>query len=544
MEYEMLNVSNLTFRFAKDPLFKDVNIKFTPGNCYGLIGANGSGKSTFLKILSGELEPSEGEVQKNPKHRMTVLKQNQFEYDTYSALETVILGYADLYKLMKEREILYAKETMTDDDGMRASELEESFSEMNGYEAETEAAQLLSGLGVDESLHHSIMSEIEPGIKVRILLAQALFGNPDVLLLDEPTNYLNLENIRWLENFLDRFENTVIVVSHDRHFLDRVCTHIADIDFGRIELYAGNYSFWFEASQLALKQKRDENRKKEDKKKELQEFIERFSSNASKSRQATSRKKMLEKLTIDDIKPSSRRFPYVVFKPARECGKTVLEIEKLTHAEEGLSEFTLHANRSDKIAVLGNVPTRTAFFEIITGAIKADSGDYKWGETITTAYFPKDSRALFDCDMTLIEWLRQFSENKDENFLRSFLGRMLFAGDDCFKKVKVLSGGEKVRCLISKLMLSNANCLILDEPTNHLDLESITALNNALIAYPGVVIFSAHDHKFIETVANRIIEFTPGGIIDRVMNFEDYIDSEDINAIRDKLYGLHDGFEI
>jgi len=540
----MLNVANLTFRFAKDPLFKEVNIKFTPGNCYGLIGANGSGKSTFLKILSGELEPSEGEVQKNPKHRMAVLKQNQFEYDEYSVLETVILGHSDLYRIMKQREALYAKDELTDEEGILVSELEEEFSEMNGYDAETESAQLLSGLGVEEAFHHKKMGEIEQGIKVRVLLAQALFGNPDVLLMDEPTNYLNLENVRWLENFLDRFENTVIVVSHDRHFLDRVCTHIADIDFGRIELYAGNYSFWFEASQLALKQKRDENKKKEDKKKELQEFIERFSSNASKSRQATSRKKMLEKISVEDIKPSSRRFPYVVFKPSRECGRTVLEIENLTHAAESLASFNLNVNRTDKITFLGNVKTRTAFFDIISGMMEPEKGVFKWGETITVAYFPKDSTAIFDCDLNVLEWLRQYSEDRDENFLRSFLGRMLFTGDDCFKKVRVLSGGEKVRCLVSKLMLANANCLILDEPTNHLDLESITALNNALIAYPGVVLFSAHDHKFIETVANRIVEFTPGGVIDRTMNFEDYIDSDDIKSIRDKLYGVHDGFEI
>jgi len=538
----MLNVSNLTFRFSKEPLFKDVNIKFTPGNCYGLIGANGSGKSTFLKILSGELEQSEGEIQKNPKHRMAVLKQNQFEYDECTVLDTVIMGYKKLYDIMKERELLYSKEELTEKEGMRASELEEEFGEMNGYEAETEAAQLLDGLGVPEDSHYSLMKDLEPGIKVRVLLAQALFGNPDILLLDEPTNYLDLETVKWLENFLEKFENTVVVVSHDRHFLDRVCTHIADIDYGKIELYSGNYSFWFEASQLALRQKRDENKKTEDKRKELLEFIQRFSSNASKSKQATARKKMLEKLNVEDIKPSSRRFPYVAFKPERECGKTVLEIEKLNYPSENLKDFSLLVNRNDKIVFLGDNKARTALFQIINGDIEAESGEFKWGETISRAYFQKENTHLFSNDLNIIDWLRQYSDDKDENFLRSFLGRMLFSGDDSFKKVKVLSGGEKVRCMISKLMLSNANCLILDEPTNHLDLESITALNNALISFPGVVLFAAHDHKFIETVSNRVVEFTPNGIIDRVMNFEDYLDSDDIKTLRDKMYGNHDGF--
>ncbi len=538
----MLNVSNLTFRFSKEPLFKDVNIKFTPGNCYGLIGANGSGKSTFLKILSGELEQSEGEIQKNPKHRMAVLKQNQFEYDESTVLDTVIMGYKKLYDIMKERELLYSKEELTEKEGMRASELEEEFGEMNGYEAETEAAQLLDGLGVPEDSHYSLMKDLEPGIKVRVLLAQALFGNPDILLLDEPTNYFDLETVKWLENFLEKFENTVVVVSHDRHFLDRVCTHIADIDYGKIELYSGNYSFWFEASQLALRQKRDENKKTDDKRKELLEFIQRFSSNASKSKQATARKKMLEKLNVEDIKPSSRRFPYVAFKPERECGKTVLEIEKLNYPSENLKDFSLLVNRNDKIVFLGDNKARTALFQIINGELEAESGEFKWGETISRAYFQKENTHLFSNDLNIIDWLRQYSDDKDENFLRSFLGRMLFSGDDSFKKVKVLSGGEKVRCMISKLMLSNANCLILDEPTNHLDLESITALNNALISFPGVVLFAAHDHKFIETVSNRVVEFTPNGIIDRVMNFEDYLDSDDIKKLRDKMYGNHDGF--
>jgi len=473
---------------------------------------------------------------------MAVLKQNQFEYDECTVLDTVIMGYKKLYDIMKERELLYSKEELTEKEGMRASELEEEFGEMNGYEAETEAAQLLDGLGVPEDSHYSLMKDLEPGIKVRVLLAQALFGNPDILLLDEPTNYLDLETVKWLENFLEKFENTVVVVSHDRHFLDRVCTHIADIDYGKIELYSGNYSFWFEASQLALRQKRDENKKTEDKRKELLEFIQRFSSNASKSKQATARKKMLEKLNVEDIKPSSRRFPYVAFKPERECGKAVLEIEKLNYPSENLKDFSLLVNRNDKIVFLGDNKARTALFQILNGELEAESGEFKWGETISRAYFQKENTHLFSNDLNIIDWLRQYSDDKDENFLRSFLGRMLFSGDDSFKKVKVLSGGEKVRCMISKLMLSNANCLILDEPTNHLDLESITALNNALISFPGVVLFAAHDHKFIETVSNRVVEFTPNGIIDRVMNFEDYLDSDDIKKLRDKMYGNHDGF--
>ena len=540
----MLNVSNLTFRFSKEPLFKDVNIKFTPGNCYGLIGANGSGKSTFLKILSGELEQSEGEIQTNPKHRLAVLRQNQFEYDEYTVLDAVIIGYRKLYDIMKERELLYSKDELTEKEGIRASELEDEFGEMNGYEAETEAAQLLEGLGVKDDLHLSMMKDLEPGVKVRVLLAQALFGNPDILLLDEPTNYLDLETVKWLENFLEKFDNTVVVVSHDRHFLDRVCTHIADIDFGKIELYSGNYSFWFEASQLALRQKRDENKKTDDKRKELLEFIQRFSSNASKSKQATARKKMLEKLNVEDIKPSSRRFPYVAFKPDRECGKAVLEVSSLNYVQDGLKNFSLLINRDDKIVFLGDNKQRTAFFQIICGEIQPDSGEFKWGETITRSYFPKESGHMFSNDLNIIDWLRQYSDDKDENFLRSFLGRMLFSGDDSFKKVKVLSGGEKVRCLISKLMLSSANCLILDEPTNHLDLESITALNNALISFPGVVLFAAHDHKFIETVSNRVVEFTSGGIIDRKMNFEDYLENDDVKSARDKMYGIHDGFNL
>lgn len=540
----MISAVGITLKFGKEPLFKDVNIKFTPGNCYGLIGANGSGKSTFLKILSGEVEQSEGEIQKPPKSRIAVLRQDQFAFDDYTALDTVIVGYKALYDVMLERTELYSKEDMTEAEGMRVSELEELFGDMNGYEAETEAAQLLSGLGVDDQFHSVKMSELEAGVKVRVLLAQALFGNPDILLLDEPTNYLDIETVTWLENFLERFDNTVIVVSHDRHFLDRVCTHIADIDYGRIELYSGNYSFWYESSQLALKQKREENRKNEDKRKELQAFIERFSSNASKARQATSRKKMLEKLTVEDIRPSSRKFPFVMFKPGRECGRTILEVEELARKTENaeVKNISFLANKNDKIAFLGDHHMKTLFFEMLTDNEKIDSGKFRWGETITLAYFAHENNDLFNNDLNLIDWLRQFSEDKDENYIRGFLGRMLFSGDEPLKKVKVLSGGEKVRCLLSKMMLSNANVLIFDEPTNHLDLESITALNDALISFTGVILFTSHDHKFIQTVANRVIELTPAGMIDRSMTFDDYMDNEDVKQLRDKMYGVHERF--
>jgi ATPase subunit of ABC transporter with duplicated ATPase domains len=472
------------------------------------------------------------------------LRQNQFAFDAYTVLDAVISGHQKLYEVMIERNALYSKEEMTDAEGMRVSELEELFGEMNGYEAENEAAQLLSGLGVSEELHGSLMKELDAGLKVRVLLAQALFGNPDILLLDEPTNYLDIETVTWLENFLERFDNTVVVVSHDRHFLDRVCTHIADIDYGKIELYSGNYTFWYEASQLALKQKRDENRKKEDKRKELIEFIQRFSSNASKARQATSRKKMLEKLTVEDIRPSSRKFPFVNFKAGRECGRTILEVEGLSKKtdEAGFKDFNLVVGKGDKIAFIGDHKTKTLFFEILAGNVKPDAGDFRWGETITLSYFPTESSAFFDNDLNLIDWLRQFSDDKDENFVRGFLGRMLFSGEDSFKKVKVLSGGEKVRCLLSKMMLSNANALILDEPTNHLDLESIAALNDALIAFPEVVLFTSHDHTFMQTVANRIIEFTPHGVIDRAMTFDEYMENDDIRAMRDKMYGTHERF--
>lgn len=540
----MIIANNVTLKFGKEALFKEVNIKFTPGNCYGLIGANGSGKSTFLKILSGEIEPSDGEVQKSPSARIAVLRQDQFAFDSYTVLDAVIVGHKKLYDLMAERNELYSKEELTDAEGLKISEIEEAFGDMNGYEAEIEAAQLLNGLGVSDELHGLSMKELEAGQKVRVLLAQTLFGNPDILLLDEPTNYLDIETITWLENFLERFDNTVIVVSHDRHFLDRVCTHIADIDYGKIELYSGNYSFWYESSQLALKQKRDENRKKEDKRKELQEFIARFSSNASKARQATSRKKMLEKLTIEDIRPSSRKFPFVMFKPLRESGKVILEIENLSKKSDVavINDFSLLVNKGDKIAFLGDHQTKTLLFEILTGSVKPDSGKFRWGETITFSYFPTENASFFDNDLNMIDWLRQFSDDKDENFVRGFLGRMLFAGEDSLKKVKVLSGGEKVRCLLSKMMLANANALLLDEPTNHLDLESITALNDALSSYSEIVLFTSHDHTFIQTIANRIIEFTPNGIIDRSMTFDEYMENEDIRTLRDKMYGTHERF--
>ena len=539
----MISVSNVTLAFGKRVLFKNASIKFSPGNCYGLIGANGSGKSTFLKILSGELEPNEGEVACNPGERIATLRQDQFAFDEFTVLETVIMGHGKLHEVLRERDAIYQKDDFSDEDGHRAAELEEMLDAMNGYEAEADAATLLSGLGIADDLHARTMRELEGGQKVRVLLAQALFGNPDILLLDEPTNNLDLESVTWLENFLYNFNNTVIVVSHDRHFMNKVCTHIADIDFGKITVYAGNYDFWAQASQLALKQKKEENRKKEEKIKELQSFIERFSSNASKARQATSRKKLVEKLTLEEIPVTSRRFPYVAFKPARECGKMVLEVEGLCKSVEGapvLENFSLTVNRDDKIAFVGqNSLVKTVLFEIVAGAMKPDAGDYRWGETITTAYFPKENGAFFDSELSLLEWLRQYSEERDETFVRGFLGRMLFSGEEALKKVNVLSGGERVRCMLSRMMLSGANALILDEPTNHLDLESITSLNNGLMQFPEVVLFASHDHQFIDTVANRIIEITPSGVIDRQMRFDEYIESDDVRALRDEYYHGH-----
>ncbi len=544
----MLNVVDVTLAFGKRVLFKDVNINFSPGNCYGLIGANGSGKSTFLKILSGELEPNTGDIVRNPRERIAILQQDQYAFDEYPVLETVIMGHPKMHDVLKERDDIYSKEDFSEEDGHRAAELEELLEEMNGYEAEADAATLLSGLGLSDDLHRKKMKELEGGEKVRVLLAQALFGNPDILLLDEPTNNLDIESITWLENFLYNFNNTVIVVSHDRHFINKVCTHIADIDFGKIMVYAGNYDFWAQSIELAMKQKKDENKKKEDKIRDLQSFIERFSSNASKARQATSRKKLLEKLTLDEIPVTSRRFPYVAFKPDRECGKMVLEIENLTKAIDGeavLTGFNLNANRNDKIAFVGpNNLVKTVLFQIIMGELKPDSGSYKWGETITTAYFPKENSAFFDSERNLVDWLRQYTSNNDETHVRGFLGRMLFSGDESQKKVNVLSGGERVRCMLSRMMLSGANAMVLDDPTNHLDLESITSLNNGLINYPGVLLFSSHDYQFIDSIANRIIEITPSGVIDRVMTFEEYISSEEVRGIRDEQYHGHQRLSI
>ncbi len=539
----MLSVSNLKLAFGKRILFKDVNIKFRPGNCYGLIGANGSGKSTFLKILSGEIEQSEGEVIVDPGERIAILRQDQFAFDEFEVIDTVIMGHRELHDVLKERDEIYAKEDFSDEDGMRASELEELVEKFNGYEAETEAAILLSGLGITEDLHRKKMKELEGGEKVKVLLAQAIFGSPDILLLDEPTNHLDIESINWLENYLADFNNTVIVVSHDRHFLNNVCTHIADIDFGKIEIYVGNYAFWLQASELAMQQKRDENKKIEDKRKELQSFVERFSSNASKARQATSRKKLLEKLTLEDIKPSSRKYPFIEFKPVRETGKVILEIENLNKTVEGehlIKDFSLLLNKDDKIVFLSfSHLVQTTLFQILTGELKPDSGTFRWGETITTSYFPKENSSFFENDRSVLQWIKQFTTNPDEAYARGFLGRMLFTGEESLKSVKVLSGGEKVRCMLSKMMLSGANALIFDEPTNHLDLEAITSLNNALIKYPEVILFTSHDYEFVNTIANRIIEITPDGVIDRRMTFEEYIENEEIKKLRDRMYHGH-----
>ena len=540
----MISASNVTLSYGKRVLFKDVNIKFTPGNCYGLIGANGAGKSTFLKILAGEIDPDKGEITVGPRERIAVLKQDQFAFDEETVFNTVIMGHPRMYAVMTEREAIYSKGEFTEEEGVRAAELEGEFAEMNGYEAESEAAVLLNGLGIPEELRGLKMKELESGDKVRVLLAQALFGNPDVLLLDEPTNNLDLKSISWLEDFLFRFPNTVIVVSHDRHFLNQVCTHTADIDFGRIQVYVGNYDFWYQASQLTLKQKQDENRKVTDKANELKEFIQRFSSNASKAKQATSRKKLLDKLTLEEMPVSSRKYPYVVFKPERACGDIILEIKDLCKTVDGeqvLNNLTLTVRKGDKIAFVGaNSLAKSVLFQILAGELEPDSGSFRWGVTITTAYFPKENSAFFTDDLNLIEWLGQYSPpSEGESFARGFLGRMLFSGEEAMKKTSVLSGGERVRCMLSRMMLSGANALILDEPTNHLDLESITALNNGLIAYSEVVLFASHDHEFVSTLANRIVELTPGGIIDRDMPFEDYLESADVNRERDELYHGH-----
>ncbi len=540
----MITASNIALSYGKRVLFKDVNIKFTPGNCYGLIGANGAGKSTFLKILSGEVTPDKGEIAIGPRERLAVLRQDQFAFDEETVFNTVIRGHEELYKIMAEREAIYAKADFSEEDGVRSAELEAEFAEMNGYEAESEAAVLLNGLGIPEELRQKKMKELEGGDKVRVLLAQALFGNPDVLLLDEPTNNLDLKSISWLEDFLFRFPNTVIVVSHDRHFLNQVCTHTADIDFSRIRVYVGNYDFWYHASQLNLKQRQNENRKVSEKAEELKAFIQRFSSNASKARQATSRKKLLDKLTLEDMPVSSRKYPHVMFKPERPCGDIILEISGLTKEIDGvkvLNNLDLIVRKNDKIAFVGgNTLARTTLFRILAGELEPDSGSFRWGVTITNAYFPKENSGYFEKDLSLIDWLGQYSPpTEGETFARGFLGRMLFSGDEATKKTSVLSGGERVRCMLSRMMLSGANVLILDEPTNHLDLESITALNDGLIAYPEVVLFASHDHEFVSTIANRIIEITPGGVINRVMAFDEYLESEGVTRERDELYHGH-----
>lgn len=538
----MITVSNVSLRFADRKLFEDVNIKFTPGNCYGLIGANGAGKSTFLKILSGEIEPSTGDIHITPGERLAVLKQNHFEYEEFPVLETVIMGHTRLYKVMQEKNAIYMKEDFSDEDGMRAAELEGEFAELNGWEAESEAAILLKGLGIGEDLHDKKMSELTGAEKVKVLLAQALFGQPDILLLDEPTNHLDLKAIQWLENFLMNFENTVIVVSHDRHFLNKVCTHMADLDFGKIQLYVGNYDFWYESSQLALKLTQDANKKKEEKVKELQNFIARFSSNASKAKQATSRKKLLDKITLDDIKPSSRRYPFVGFTPEREVGNDLLTVEGLSKTIDGekvLDNVYFTLNKGDKVAFIGrNDIAMTTLFKILMGEMEPDSGLFKWGVTTSQSYFPRDNSKYFEnSDYNLVEWLRQFSpQDESESFLRGFLGRMLFSGEEVKKNVSVLSGGEKVRCMLSKMMLSGANVITLDDPTNHLDLESITALNNGLIAFKGTILFTSHDHQFVQTIANRIIEVTPNGVIDKEATYDEFLENEELQKQVDAMY--------
>ena len=529
----MISANNVTLRIGKKALFEDVNIKFTEGNCYGLIGANGAGKSTFLKILSGQIDTTKGDIAITPGQRLSFLEQDHFKYDAYPVMDVVIMGNKRLYDIMKEKDAIYAKEDFTDEDGIRASELEGEFAELDGWEAESNAAMLLNGLGIDTDLHYSTMADLNGNEKVKVLLAKALFGNPDILLLDEPTNHLDLDAIAWLEEFLINFENTVIVVSHDRYFLNKVCTHTADIDYGKIQLYAGNYDFWYESSQLLVKQMKEANKKKEEKIKELQEFISRFSANASKSKQATSRKKALEKIELDEIKPSSRKYPYIDFRPYREIGNEVLSVEGLSktiNGEKVLDNISFIVNREDKIAFVGgNELAKTTLFKILTGEMEPDAGTYKWGITTSQAYFPKDNTEEFDNDYTITDWLTGYSPVKDVTYVRGFLGRMLFPGEDGVKKVRVLSGGEKVRCLLSKMMISGANCLVFDEPTNHLDMESITALNNGMMKFPGVILFSSHDHQIVQTTANRIIEILPNGsIIDKITTYDEYLESDEM----------------
>ncbi len=545
----MISANNVALAYGKRVIFKDVNIKFIPGNCYGLIGANGSGKSTFLKILAGDLEADSGEITLGPRERLAILRQDQFAFDEETVINTVIMGHEKLFKVMAAREAIYAKADFSEEDGNRCAEMEAEFAEMNGYEAESEAAVLLNGLGIPEELRQKKMKELDGTDKVRVLLAQALFGNPDVLLLDEPTNQLDLQSVAWLEDFLFRFPSTVIVVSHDRHFLNQVCTHVADLDFGRLQVYVGNYNFWYQASQLNLKQKQDENRKLTDKANELKEFIARFSSNASKAKQATSRKKLLEKLNIEDIPVSSRKYPYVAFKPERPCGDVILEIKGLSKSIDGvciLNDLSLTVRKGDKIAFVGgNSLAKTTLFQILAYEMEPDSGSFHWGQTITSSYFPKDNASYFTADINLIEWLGQYiPPTEGESFSRGFLGRMLFSGDEALKKISVISGGERVRCMLARMMLTAANVLMLDEPTNHLDMESITALNNGLIAFTEVVLFSSHDYEFVSTIANRIVEITPQGIIDRIMGFEEYLESEEVGRLRDELCQSHRALDL
>ncbi len=528
----MISANNITLRLGKKALFEDVNIKFTEGNCYGLIGANGAGKSTFLKILSGQLDSTSGEIAVTPGQRLSFLQQDHFKYDQYPVLDTVIMGNARLYEIMKEKDAIYAKEDFSDEDGIKAAELEGEFATMNGWEAESDAANLLNGLGIEPELHYAVMSTLTGAQKVKVLLAQALFGNPDILLLDEPTNHLDLDAIAWLEEFLINFDNTVIVVSHDRYFLNKVCTQIADIDYGKIQLYAGNYDFWYESSQLMIKQMKEANRKKEEKIKELQEFIQRFSANASKSKQATSRKRALEKIQLDEIKPSSRKYPYIDFRPFREIGNEVLTVEHLSKTIDGvkvLDDISFILGHEDKVAFVGpNEQAKTTLFKILAGEMEPDEGSYKWGLTTTQSYFPKDNSAEFDNDDTIVDWLTQYSPEKDVTYVRGFLGRMLFAGEDGVKKVRILSGGEKVRCMLSKLMISGANVLMLDEPTDHLDMESITALNNGMVKFPGVLLFSSRDHQIVQTTANRIMEIIGGKLIDKITTYDEYLESDEM----------------
>ena len=538
----MISTSGVTLQFGKRVLFKDVSIKFTPGNCYGVIGANGAGKSTFLKLLSGDIEPTKGSIEITPGERMSVLKQDHYAFDEYEVLRTVIMGNQHLVDIMDEKDAIYAKPDFSDEDGIRAGELEAEFAELNGWDAESDAAKLLNGLGIGEEYHYQKMSELDPALKVRVLLAQALFGNPDILLLDEPTNHLDLASVKWLEDFLAGFENTVIVVSHDRHFLNQVCTHIADVDFGKIQLYVGNYDFWYHSSQLAMQLAKDANKKKEEKIKELQTFIARFAANASKSKQATSRKKLLDKITLDDIKPSSRRYPYIAFTPDREAGDQLLLVEGISKTIDGekvLNNVSFTVKKGEKIAFTGpNSAGKTALFQILMGEMEPDEGSFKWGVTTSQAYLPNDNTEYFEgCDLSLTDWLRQYSKDPDESFVRGFLGRMLFSGEESLKKASVISGGEKVRCMLSKMMLSGANVLLMDEPTNHLDLESITALNDGLINFKGTLLFVSHDHQFVQTIADRIIELTPEGVFDKLTSYDDFLADEDVQARLAKMYG-------